>query len=525
MSNLGFQSAYHLFNQQGDCVCERAFLPEKEAAVEHARTSTPLFSYESGARLKDFDIIAFSIPFEDDYTNIPAILGLAGLPALAKERDGSAPLIIAGGVAVSLNPEPVAGIFDAFVIGEGEGAVSRFTETYRAALCEGKAGILAAIDTLPFVYVPSFYEFEYDGPVIKGMRVLNGAKKKVTASKNLSLDAFDMPQSFIITPDAGFNGAYLAEIGRGCPRGCRFCAAGFLYLPPRWRAIGPVKEAVARGMRSCGKVGLVGTAVSEHPDIKETISFGIEKGGATTLSSLRMDKLDPALTAMLKDGGYKTITIAPEAGSERMRKIINKCLSDGEIMDAVKVIAEAGFMKMKLYFIVGLPGETDEDALGIADMAIRIKEAMGPGALSLSINPFIPKPLTPFQWCRFEDAEVIARRLKLIKKALSRSRAIVLKEMSAKEAYIQAYVARADRRATPVILNAAAYGWRPAIRGEAALIDDSVYRERGRDEMLPWDIIDYGVKKQYLWHEYNKALKGETTPACDVGACNRCGVC
>ncbi len=530
MTNLGFQTVYHLFNEIDRCVCERAFLPPKEDMDEFIRTSTGLFSLESQTPLKDFDVLAFSIPFEDDYINIPRVLELAGIPILSSQRKTLTPVIMAGGVAVSLNPEPMAELMDLFLIGEGEGSITQTIDLYGLygkAVDKGlsKKEALKEFDAVEWVYVPSLYEFTFDGAKIKEVKALEGAKQKVKAAKHFDLDGFDLPQNFILTPDTEFKDTFCVEVERGCGRGCRFCAAGFLYLPPRWRDFEAVKRTVKKGIDSTGKVGLVGTAVSEYPRIKETISFGVKKDGVMTLSSLRMDRLDSSFMELLKKGGYRTITLAPEAGTERMRSVVNKGLSDSGIMDAIRLVTEAGFLKLKLYFLVGLPEETDEDAEGIVDLCKRIRSVMKKGELTLSVNPFIPKPFTPFQWHRFENADVVEKRLKIIKKGLGKEKGVIIKALSAREAFIQAYIARADRRAGELIITASKKGWKEAVRKVLPFIRDSVYTGRIREELLPWDIIDHGIKKSYLWREYEKGIKGGITPPCDVGRCFRCGVC
>lgn len=524
MANLGFQTVYHLINSLDNAVCERAFLPDKDDIEEFKRTSTELFSYESQTPLREFDIIAFSLPFEDDYVNIGRILGLANIPVFSAER-GLSPLVIAGGVGVSLNPEPLADIIDVFTIGEGEGALPELIERYRALKDGPKEALLPGLDELPWTYTPSFYEYSYDGPAIKEVRRKTGAKEKVVGKKDFDLGKFPLPQSFITTPEAEFRDTYLIEVERGCGRGCRFCAAGFLYLPPRWRKTEDVKEALGEGLKRAGKAGLIGTAVSEHPDINDIIGFGVEKEGGVTLSSLRFDMLDADLLALLKKSGYKTITLAPESATERMRAVINKGITDKEIMDAVSLIREAGFLKLKLYYLIGLPTETDEDALAIVELTKRIKAVMARGEISLSINPFMPKPLTPFQWSPFEETATIDRRLKSITKGLLKEKGVSVSTMSSKEALIQAYVSRADRRAGRLIIEASEKGWARVLKQNEEFIISSVRMERPKDAILPWDIIDHGVRKAYLWKEYGKALEARPTPPCDVGECFRCGVC
>lgn len=527
MANLGFQTVYGMLNAFDDCVCERAFLPG-ETLTGFAGRGEQINSLETNTPLCAFDIIAFSIPFEEDYLSIPRLFANANIPLKAVDRlYGKWPLVIAGGAAVSLNPEPLSDFIDAFLIGEGEGALRRFIDVYGNAKenCRTKETLIRELDSLEFAYVPSLYEFSYDGAGIAGVRPDKGAKLRVTASKNLSLDGFGVPVTKVHTPHTVFKGATLVEIERGCGRGCRFCAAGFLYLPPRFRNIESVKAAVKGAVAASGKVGLVGAAVSEHPGIKDAVEAGLSAGGSVTLSSLRLDTLDSGFLCLLKDAGYRTVTLAPEAGSQRMRDVINKGIDEAGVLESVRLITEAGFAKIKLYFLVGLPLEEDEDAAAIAELAIRVKKEMKKGELTLSVNPFIPKPVTPFQWHPFCDEKALTTRLALIKKRLAGKGGITLGAASVSGAFHQAYLARADRRASRFIIDSAEKGVRQAARLHNELITASVYRQRDKDEVLPWDIIGHGVKKAYLWKEYQNGLAAKLTPPCDVGRCFRCGVC
>ena len=525
MANLGFQSVYRLFNDLDGCVAERAFLPGDEEAAEYEKSSTPLLSYESQTPVAAFDVVAFSVPFENDYAGVPRILELIGVPPLAAERPGDAPLVIAGGVAISLNPEPLAELVDAFLIGEAEGAVAPLVERVSGSAGAPREELLGALDGLGFVYVPSFYDFGYEGAAVTEIRPRRGAKERVRAARSYDLDRFALPESVITTPETEFRDTFLVEIERGCGRGCRFCAAGFLYMPPRWREAGRVREAVARGAGRSGKVGLVGAAVSEYPEIKGVVEYAVELGAEVTLSSLRLDVLTPELLALLRRAGYRTVTIAPEAGTARLRGVLNKGFSDGEITEAARAAAEAGFRKVKLYFLIGLPTETDADAEAIGSLALGVREAAGGGEVALSINPFVPKPFTPFQWHGFERTEVIERRFSIIKKTLAGRKGFSVSPVSVRGAYAQAYIARADRRAGAVIMDASKRGYARALASARDLVEPSVHRVIPAGEPLPWDLIDHGIRKDYLWREYQRGLAGRTTPPCDVGRCTRCGVC
>ncbi len=542
MSNLGFQTVCHLIStyrgESGGVTVERAFLPDADEIAEYERRERPLISYESKKAVSEFDIVAFSIAFEEDYFNIPKILDLAKLPVPAKERglgkrSAFDPMVIAGGVAVSLNPEPIADIVDLFIVGEAEGAlhqfIGRFTQLRHGsgALMDRQARI-EALDSLPFTYIPSLYEVKYDGVEISSFKAKDGAKERIAATKNLNLDQFDIPRSFVYTPDTAFKETFLTEVERGCGRGCRFCAAGFLYLPPRWRDLEKVKTAVAEGVEVAGQVGLVGAAVSEYPDIKAVVEAGLKLGASVTLSSLRLDSLDAPFLGSLKEAGYRTVTMAPEAGTERLRGVINKGMSDAEILGTVQDVTDAGFIRVKLYFLIGLPTETDSDALAIAELARKVRSVMKSGLLHLSINPFVPKPFTPFQFHPFEHSAVIDKRLSAIKGALKKERGITIKALSSREAIVQAYLSRADRRAGEFVIEAAKIGASKAMRKwqrSGRFFLDSVYRKIPEEAMLPWQLIDHGLDKAYLWREYKRGLEEKLTPPCDVGSCTRCGVC
>jgi radical SAM superfamily enzyme YgiQ (UPF0313 family) len=538
MSNLGFQTLYRLVNSLDWAVCERAFLPDKPDIKEYKRTDSLLFSLESQRPLSAFDIVAFSVSFEQDYLNIPVILDLSGFSSFSSERDRMNPLVMAGGCAVSLNPEPVADFIDLFLIGEAEGVVERMLEVYRSIVRSGarKEGFLEGLASIEGVYVPGFYELGFEGAVVKSISPRSGSPEKV---KRVKAEGFEVPETCILTPETEFAGTHLVEIERGCGRACRFCAAGFLYLPPRLHTTEAVKKHVARGMETAGKVGLVGAAVSEYPGLKELLKTCVD--GEMTLSSLRLDTLDSEVLGLLKGCGYSTITLAPEAATERMRRVVNKDIKDTELMETIKLVSEAGFKKVKLYFMVGLPTETDSDAGAIGDLAASIKSVLDragragragrgnrPSSVTLSINPFVPKPWTPFQWHPFERDEVIERRYAIIKDKTKKIPGIKIKTLSARVASMEAYLSRGDRRYARFIDKASKAGWKKALKSTMQAVvppGEALYRQRAKDETFPWDVIDHGIDKDYLWKEYQRGLSARVTPPCDVGLCTRCGVC
>lgn len=537
MSNLGFQAIYHLLNNLDYVVCERAFLPDTGEIAELERTGTSLFSLESQRPLAEFDIVAFSISFEEDYLNILKIFDLAKISFLSSERSSSQPLIMAGGVAVTLNPEPIADFFDLFAVGEGEEFVAEFLDGFRTARhkTKTKQGLLQALTSVQGVYIPGFYTVTYPCPVMslngKGdaikefKAIIKEAPEKIKSRKVKNLDGFPIPVSNILTNETNFRNTYLLEIERGCGRGCRFCAAGFIYLPPRERGLQSLKDEALKGMAATKKVGFVGAAVSEYSGLKPLCKTVIENAGELTLSSIRLDALNQESLQLFKNGGYKTMTIAPEAGSERLRNVINKSFCEKDIMEAIRLISEAGIQKVKLYFIIGLPTEIIEDIEAIVNLVLKIKTAMHGGLITVSINPFIPKPFTPFQWRGYEDMESLKNKIDIIKTGLKNEKGIKLSFLSLRQGYIQTLLSVGDRRVGKILRSAYAKGWKEALKNAEPEPDFYINRTKGFSETLPWDFIDNGIKKEYLWKEYQRALKGQTTPPCNVGRCVKCGVC
>jgi len=440
MSSLGFQTAYRLFNDQPEVVCERAFLPDKDELAEYGKSGTTLLSLESGRPLSDFDIIAFSISFEPDFINIPRILRLARIPELTSERDGSCPLLIAGGAACFINPEPLALLFDLFAIGEGEALIPALTALFCSSFGKQRSELLAAAAKLPGIYVPSM--------------AVATAVRRVTAATDAS-----PASSVVLTDDTEFSSMYLVEVSRGCPRGCRFCAAGFVWQPFRQQPLERLKQVCAEGLKQRSTIGLVGAAVSDHADIEELSRFIVDKGGKVSLSSLRLDRLTSGLLHLLVKSGHKTVSLAPEGGSQRMRDLIRKNLTECQILDAVQMVAEAGILNLKLYFIIGLPGETDDDLQELLNLTAAIQSRVVEqarahkrlGEITLSVNPFIPKPFTPLQWAGMCPLPELKRKVLLLEKQLRPIANVRLKVEELQGCVLQALLSRGGRELTPLI--------------------------------------------------------------------------
>ncbi len=535
MGNLGFQVIYHLLNAQPSLVCERAFLPGPQEWEEHRRTHTPILTLESQRPLTDCGAVAFSISFEGDYPQVLQILEAAQIPLLAAARGPGDPLVLAGGVATFLNPEPLAPFVDAFFLGEGEaGAVSFFQFLADASGATDRKELLRELaQTVPGVYVPRGYQPSY---------ALDGALAAFTPEPgfppgvrppHLSELAPYPTHSHILAPQSEWGEMFLVETGRGCSRGCRFCAAGFVYRPPRERSAESLYPQILEGLKESHKVGLVGAAVSDHPGVKELCRKVLDAGGDLGISSLRADSVDEELFRLLAQGGVRTVALAPDAGSERLRRVLNKGLTQEALAQAAIALNAAGIPQMRLYFMVGLPTETLEDIEEIPRLVKYlehrvIKDSHGKkrlGQITLSLSSFVPKPFTPFQWSPFLEVGEVKKRLKLVRQGLQGAKEVRVHTDLPKWAYVQALLSRGDRRVGELLLAAHRSNWTRACRESPVNPDFFTLRERHQHELFPWDFIDHGLNKEYLWEEYQKALAGEETPPCRPEICTRCGVC
>ncbi len=521
MSNLGFQTIYHHLNALPDVVCERVFLPDPEDLPEYRRTGTPPFSLESKRPLRDFDLVGFSVTYEGDYIHVLRLLAMAGIPIRPEARGPEDPVVLMGGVCAFANPEPIAPFMDFVVVGEGEEIVREIVDAYRDAVGERPGGarrreaLWDRLQDIPGIYLPHRYQVRYrpDG-TIEGVTPLRGAPPVVVKRRLRDVNRW-RTLSLLRTPYAEYGHLALLEVGKGCGRGCRFCLEGEIYRPVRHRSLDALRDAVREIAAHSRRIGLVGACVSDYPWIGGLLRIIQEEGLELSISSLRADSLTEELVAALKAGGHRTLTIAPEAGTERLRRVIRKAISDQQLYAACDLVRAYGIPNLKCYFMIGQPTETDEDVEAIPDLAARLLERLRVpsrqgepfGRLTLSVSCFVPKPWTPFQWVAFDRVERLQAKLHTIKAGVRRLPQVRVLHENPREAYLQALLARGDRRVADFLERAAALDgdWRAALRDWEGDPDFYTYRERSLDETFPWDHLEVGVKKSGLLREYERA--------------------
>lgn len=522
MSNLGFQTIYEHLNALPHVVCERVFFPDPEDLDEHGRTGTPPFSLESQRPLSEFDLIGFSVTYEGDYINTVRLLRMAGVAARAADRRSHDPVVMMGGVCAFSNPEPIAPFMDFVVVGEGEEVVGEIVAAYlesrAAGGVDGRRRFLDRLKPLAGIYVPDAYRVRYgsDG-LIDAVEPLEAGVPGVIGKRRLGdVNRFET-RSILKTPRAEYGHMQLLEVGKGCGRGCRFCLEGQIYRPVRHRSLQSLRESVARIARESKRVGLVGACVSDYPWIGDLMRILEEHGVEVSISSLRADSLTEDLVASLQRGGHRTLTVAPEAGTERLRLVVRKAITDRQLYEACDLLRRYGIPNLKCYFMIGLPTETWEDVRAIPDLAARLLgrlQVPGPdghpfGKLTLSVSSFVPKPWTPFQWAPFEDPRSLEEKLDIIKSGARRLSHVRVVHENPREAGLQALLARGDRRVADFIDLAARLDgdWRRALRewdGDAGFFSG---RLREAAETFPWDHFEVGVRKAGLRREWERALE------------------
>ncbi|UZQ86118.1 TIGR03960 family B12-binding radical SAM protein [Thermoclostridium stercorarium] len=555
MSHLGMKILYHVLNKRSDTYCERVFAPWADMEKIMRERGIPLFALETKDPVKEFDIVGFTLQYEMCYTNVLNMLDLAGIPLLAEERGKNHPFVIAGGPC-ACNPEPLADFIDFFVIGEGEEVILEIIDAYKEwkNSGSGRTEFLRMAAKIPGVYVPSFYKVTYnEDNTISGIKpVYPGIPEKVRKRIIKDIDAVDFPEDIVVPFIGTVHDRIMLEMFRGCIRGCRFCQAGFIYRPVREKSPGVLLKQAKGSIEKTGyeEISLVSLSTSDYSCLadftEELLKLTEERKINLSLPSLRIDNFTIDLMEKAQKVRKSGLTFAPEAGTQRLRDVINKGITEEDMENSLRIAFEGGWNNVKLYFMVGLPTETEEDIAGIADLAKKAvdiyyripKEKRAKGLnVTVSTSCFVPKPFTPFQWFGQNTVEEFHKKQMYLKDKLSKvSRAITYNWHDARVSFLEAVFARGDRRVGRVLLRAWRNGcrfdawneffkynaWMQAFEEEG--IDPAFYANRTRDygEILPWSHIDMGVSQKFLQRECEKAYKGIVTPNCRI-QCTGCG--
>ena len=515
MSNLGLQVVYGIMNLTPGVMAERFFLPDPEIMDEFLRSGRRLFSLETQTPLIDFDVVAFTCAYENDYTNLVYMLEMAGIPLFSGEREEGHPLIVVGGAITLLNPEPLADFVDVFAVGEAEGLTEALVDALRASAQLPRRERLQSLSQIPGLYVPSLYTPRYEGGLFVGLDAHSGApaqiaKNYVSREQFVELDS----ASWIMSPDTEFANPYLVEVSRGCPYVCRFCTVGFSYPKVRWKPLDSLWQLIQKGNEHKARVGLISATVGNYPEIDALCERLMAHQVSVSFSSLRADKLPDSILETLVRGGSKSLTLAPESGSEELRKSINKRFSDEQYYEAARRAFRKGVKNIKMYSMVGLPNEIDADMDALAKMvrqtrAIQLSEGQGGGRITLSLGMFVPKPLTPYQWTPLASQTQTEQRMRRVQSLLAGLGGVQVNPEPPKTALREALLARADRRFGKVLAriyrNPTWSQWRKAMQAEGLGLDQELYRERPAEQALPWSHIASSWPTERLLRDNERA--------------------
>ncbi|MCH8314024.1 MAG: radical SAM protein [Nitrospinae bacterium] len=538
LDNLGFQRVHSLLNQIDGVDCDRFSLPLDWKPEMESLQPKQLLSHEWGWRPLDFDMIAFSISFEPDYLHVAALLKYFGIPLESKHRGAGHPLILAGGSAVFINPEPIADIVDVFFIGEGEGLVGNFFDLYLKTPWDDSRDLLHQAAIQPGIYVPRFYHPQYENGEFAGFQVEPALPLRIKRYWTEKVEDL-CTHSEIHNGASTFKDMALMEVTRGCIWACRFCTAGFIYRPPRLpdleRTYQSLEKSLAKAGHSASTIGFVGPSVTDHPDLVGLAKKITAQGKKLSFSSLRMETLTDELVDLILQSGQKTLTVAVDAPSERMRDVVNKAATDEFIIEKCRFLTEKGILHLKIYSIIGLPGEEDEDIDQFITLVQNVMDGYvdacrkrgNIGNVTIGLSPLIPKPGTPFQWHPMERVKSLKKKFMKVRKALGKIPHLKMSFGSPNEAYLQTYLSRGDRRLLDFFktyLNNH-HDAKAALNEYREHVDAVAYRQFGRDDFLPWDIVDHGYKNHFLWQDYQRGLRQKHTPICDTATCKICGLC
>ncbi len=555
LPNQGLQILYEILNERPDAVAERSYAPWTDMAAVLRREGLPLFSVDSHRPAADFDVLAFNLSAELVYTNVLECLDLAGIPLRTSDRDAGHPLVLVGGHC-SYNPEPLADFIDAAVLGDGEEVVAEITETVTAWRAEGhgsRNGLLRRLASVPGVYVPSLYRAEFDEGILTSITPLDDAPSVVEKRTVADLADWPYPKRQLVPLTEVVHDRLNVEVFRGCTRGCRFCQAGMITRPVRERPADQVRTMVTEGLRRTGydEVALTSLSTADFSGIEQVVAETVADDAcgqvSVSLPSLRVDAFTVGIAAEIQRARRTGLTFAPEAGSWRMRQVINKLISEEDLYAAVESAYSQGWRRVKLYFLTGLPTETDEDTLGILEMARRCVEVgrahQHNPSVTVSVGGFVPKPFTPFQWFGQNTERELRRKVGLLRDELKRRpkayRGVQLKWHDARASVVEGLMSRGDRRLGAIIEDVWRAGgvfqewsehfdiglWEDALDRHGLSLEDFVYRHRTEDEVLPWDHLSAGLHKDFLWQDWRDALEAVGLEDCRWTPCYDCGAC